>query len=731
MNEPPGRSAPPHAQDGAEALRAQIADLQRHVARLSVVQQKLIDTRDSLDRELDRFAGIHAYNTRAIAERDPARFAEITAETLVELFEVEFGMLWATSPDGAPRPDASPAVCSGAAVAGVAELAPFLIAEAPRGGGSTLWTSDDEPRLAPLGLRQLAVSACDGPGGDTFALLVGGVSTATGAFHGGVGPQHMKAFTVFAQQVGALLQNRADQAIIVEQVAHLRLEQERLNLALDGSAAGLWDWNMSTGEVYFSARWKSMLGYRPDELDNTFEAWRRLMHPDDVERSMERVRAAHEGDAAGEYENVHRLRHKRGEYLWIMAAGRLLRDASGAPRRMVGIHIDVTEQRRVSERAEAANRAKSEFLATMSHEIRTPMNGVLGMLELLQDTPLNAEQGQYITLARQSAVSLLGIIDDILDLSKVEAGRLETESIPFQPAPTFAALAELFRLRIEAKGLALRVVADPSIPPVLVGDPQRLRQIASNLLSNALKFTERGSIALSLGGAPTRDGRFELVVTVRDTGIGIAPEAAQRLFTPFTQADASTTRRYGGTGLGLAICRRLLDLMGGTITVESAPDAGTTFEARVPLGVGVEAPARPAEPAPERHAPRSASGLKVLLVEDNVVNQKVVLAMLTRMGLAVTVAGDGQKALEAFADGGVDLVLMDIQMPVMDGFEATRHLRALERERALARTPVIALTANAMSEERDLCLAAGMDDFIAKPLTRQGLRDVVARWITL
>ncbi len=722
-------SPPPHEQS-IEGLRAQVADLQRHVARLSVVQQQLIDTRDRLDRELDRFAGIHAYNTRAIAVHDPERFAEITGETILELFEVEFGVLWPTDADGTPRPAAFPVVGNGGGEVGMGDLGALLASERFRRTRSALWTSDDEPALSRLKLRQLAVSACPGPGGGTFALVVGGVTEATGGFHGGLAPQHMKAFTVFAQQVGALLQNREDKATIVDQMQRLSVEQERLNLALEGASAGLWDWSLDTGDIYLSPRWKSILGYQPDEIEDGFEAWRQRVHPDDLAVSLERLRASHAGETAV-YENVHRLRHKSGDYVWIMAMARVLRDASGAPSRMVGIHIDVTEQRRAREQAEAANKAKSEFLATMSHEIRTPMNGVLGMLQLLQDTAPSAEQTQYISMAQQSAVSLLAIIDDILDLSKVEAGRLETETIPFSPAAEVPSLAELFRLRAESKGLELHVAVDPSLPPALLGDPQRLRQIASNLLANALKFTERGSVFVSLGGAPLPDGRFELTLTVRDTGIGISEEARRRLFTPFSQADATTTRRYGGTGLGLAICRRLLELMGGTITVESQPGAGALFTVRVPLSTTAESPvvARREERAAERPPPKASSGLTALLVEDNVVNQKVVLTMLTRMGLKVIAASDGQKALDAFSKGGIDVVLMDIQMPVMDGFEATRLIRLQESERSLPRTPVIALTANAMPEERDVCLRSGMDDFISKPITREGLRDVVARWV--
>ena len=714
-----------------ERLNAQIAELQAQVARLSVVQQQSIDSRDRLDRELERFASIHAYNTRAIAVHDPARFAAITAEAVCEVFELELGLLWPTEPDGTPAEQPAAAVGIDPAAIKRTDLLPLLQSERYGRARAALWAPTELPVLAELGLRQLAVGACIGPGGAVFALLLAGVSAGAGCVLRGLDPEQLESFAVFAQQVGALLQNRADQAIIEAQVERLRVEQERLDLALDGSNAGLWDWDLTTDRAYYSPRWKAMIGFRPEEIQDTVAEWESRVHPEDLPQTRERVRA-HIGGENQVYENVHRLRHKDGQYVWILALGRALRDPSGRPYRMVGIHVDITEQRRAREQAESANRAKSEFLANMSHEIRTPMNGVLGMLQLLQDCGLKPDQAQYVSLAHQSASSLMEIIDDILDLSKLEAGRLETEALPFCPAAVLTAAAEVLRGRMESKGLSLEIVLAPDLPGMLMGDARRLHQIVTNLLSNALKFTERGSVHLEVGGKPLGEARFELALSVRDTGIGITPEIQAKLFAPFYQADSTPTRLYGGTGLGLAICHRMLEQMGGRIWVESELAQGACFRVRVPMAlrdVGtLPAPdpesiaAPPQEPEPAPMPPR------VLLVEDNLINQRVAGAMLDRLGISVAVAGDGERAVDIFGQGGIDMVLMDLQMPVMDGYEATRRLRELESKRAWPRTPIIALTANTRDEDRNACFAAGMDDFIAKPISKAELCLTLQRW---
>jgi signal transduction histidine kinase/ActR/RegA family two-component response regulator len=380
--------------------------------------------------------------------------------------------------------------------------------------------------------------------------------------------------------------------------------------------------------------------------------------------------------------------------------------------------------------AEQASRAKSRFLANMSHEIRTPMNGVLGMTELLQRTELTAKQRQYATTAERSARALLGVINDVLDFSKIEAGRVELESVPFSVHAVAQDVVDLFRESARAKGIRLSCAVDAALPEELSGDPTRLRQVLVNLVGNAVKFTDSGEVRLRVANCEARRrGTCGVQVEVVDTGIGMNEEAKRELFRPFSQAESATTRRFGGTGLGLAISQHLVVLMGGSIEVESRAGEGSTFRFRVALPM-VETKAEAGAAATDGSARHISRGCSVLLVEDNAVNRLVAEAMLEQAGCVVRHAATGAEALLVMEREPIDLVLMDCQMPVMDGFEATRRLR--EREMAVgaeARLPVVALTANAIQGDREACLAAGMDDYLAKPFSRDALLRVLARWL--
>ena len=383
-----------------------------------------------------------------------------------------------------------------------------------------------------------------------------------------------------------------------------------------------------------------------------------------------------------------------------------------------------TELRAARERAEAANRAKTDFLATMSHEIRTPMNGLLGMLRIVRDTPLTADQREHLETAAGSADTLLELINDILDFSKIEAGRLELELIAFDPAVTMKTVADLLRSRAKMKGIELAAEFDPRLPVGLIGDPTRLRQVLFNLIGNALKFTDRGRVALAVT-CDALDAKFAtLTFAVSDTGIGMDVEAVARLFSVFTQADSSMSRRFGGTGLGLAISQRLVEAMGGKITVESAPGRGSTF--RFNLRFTRPTTIEPGQFASESEAPYVPPALRgrVLVVEDDRINQRVVEHFLKQMGLEVTIVEDGFEAVSAATSADWAAVLMDCQLPGLDGLEATRRIRTKLNGRAL---PIIALTANASTSDRAACLAAGMDEFLTKPVRRELLASVLEK----
>jgi signal transduction histidine kinase/ActR/RegA family two-component response regulator len=413
-----------------------------------------------------------------------------------------------------------------------------------------------------------------------------------------------------------------------------------------------------------------------------------------------------------------RLRRRMRE---AMRTARELVESLGQKQRALEIQArDLEEARR---RAEQANVAKAQFLATISHEIRTPMNGVLGATELLAGTPLDDEQRHLVETASRSAAALLVLIDDVLDLSRIEASKLTLQETTFDLRSLVQDAVDLMATTVRDKPLTLSCTIARRLPGRVVGDPMRLRQVLVNLLHNAVKFTDRGHVVLEVSLLQAFDDAVRLRFAVRDTGIGIAEDQFDSVFDAFTQVDSSSTRRHGGSGLGLAIVKQLADLMGGSVGVDSRVDQGSTFWLELAMKIGADAAPAPAPPPEAAPVPPA----RILLAEDDPVNQMVVSAMLEKLGCAVDIVEDGEAACRAVAEGRYDLVFMDCHMPVMDGFEATRRIR----ERAGGGSPrlsIVALTADALAGDRERCLDSGMDDYMTKPVSAAQLGAAVRRW---
>jgi PAS domain S-box-containing protein len=505
---------------------------------------------------------------------------------------------------------------------------------------------------------------------------------------------------------------------MVEAIEKTERSEQRLNLAMEIADIHVWELDIARGTLEKAGAEDSFFE-EPKTFEDLVLRAQDGIDPRDREMVGE-LWQQHVADGAP-YNPTYRVNRSDGREIWAQMAARVLKDDQGQVTRVVGAMQNVTAAKKAEadllqakEDAEAANRAKSTFLATMSHEIRTPLNGVLGMAQAMAGEALAPEQRERLDVIRQSGEALLAILNDVLDLSKIEAGKLELEETEFDIAKLAKGAHAAFTELAERKGLNFALAIDADAKGVYRGDSTRLRQILYNLLSNALKFTEQGEVRVCV---KRMDAGLRL--TVSDTGMGIPEDQLGALFEKFEQADASTTRRFGGTGLGLAICRELATLMGGSIKADSSPGGGSTFTVELPMALVrdqalAETPTEPAAPAVQGGDERRA--VRVLAAEDNPINQKVLRALLNQAGIEPFIVDNGVEAVAAWEQGPWDAILMDVQMPEMDGPTATRLIRERERERGLPHTPIIALTANAMAHQITEYLSSGMDDFVSKPI---------------
>ncbi len=564
--------------------------------------------------------------------------------------------------------------------------------------------------------------------------------------------------TAERDETGAVIQSLAVIEDVTDRVraeTALKASEERLNLAVRGGKLGFWDWYLDTGEVIYNERWAEIIGVAPETIEHTYETWERRIHPEDKAGVLSRL-ADHIDGNAPYFQAEHRLSDGDGDWRWILGIGRISETApDGRPLRMTGVMLDISDRKaaelhleatvrertralvEANQAAERASQAKTEFLARMSHEIRTPMNAILNMSELALLTDLDDEQRGYIQSVAHSGQHLLSVINDILDISKVEAGRLSFETIDFDLVTSLEAIIGSLSQQARKRGLYLDLVIKDDAAPTLRGDPFRLHQVLINLVGNAIKFTRKGGVTVRVSSRTPadpgsgRDRPVELAFSVEDTGVGIPDDSRDTVFEAFGQADSSTSRKFGGTGLGLTISRQIVEAMGGRIGFENREGGGTRFHFTVQMALGDPKASRDwlhplAEQTPTRRHP-----LRVLLAEDNGENVKVARSLIARLGHEMTVARNGAEALRELAAGDYDLVLMDIEMPEMDGIEATHRIRSGEAGERNRDIRIIALTAHALSGYREKCLVAGMDDYISKPFSLKELFGILGRVVPL
>ncbi|MFZ1083457.1 MAG: PAS domain S-box protein [Terracidiphilus sp.] len=526
--------------------------------------------------------------------------------------------------------------------------------------------------------------------------------------------------------------------------AQLLEVDDRLALAVQAGGVGIWDYDIVNDALVWDEQMFLLYGIAPDDFIGSYQTWQNGLHPEDKERAEAEFAAALRGEKG--FDSEFRVVWPDGSIHHIRAMASVKRDEAGHAIHIVGTNWDITAEKqaayalqesnrhleeethlagRLAREAAEANAAKSEFLANMSHEIRTPMNGVIGMTSLLLETELTPEQRHFAETVQYSGTALLGLINDILDFSKIEAGKLELESVDFNLQDLLDQLASTLAVQAQAKGLELISTIAPGTPAHLRGDPGRLRQILLNLAGNAIKFTAQGEVVLRASLEEASEDGLLLRFSVRDTGIGIPQDKVGIVFDKFRQVDASTTREFGGTGLGLAISKQLAEAMKGEIGVVSEEGKGSEFWFTALLSSGNQ----PSEPRIEASPSASFSNARILIAEDNLVNQQVALGILKNIGISADAVANGSEALKSLESIPYDLVLMDMRMPVMDGLEATRIIRDPQSAVLFHSIPIIAMTANAMQSDQESCLAAGMNGFVPKPVSKSVLLDALKRWL--
>ena len=511
----------------------------------------------------------------------------------------------------------------------------------------------------------------------------------------------------------------------------LTLSEERFSLALDGANDGLWDWNLLTDHVFYSSTWNRMFLNDDVNEGESFNTWKSHIHPSDLKGAIHDVQQYLKGETLDYHSEMRMMTHD-GSYIHVLSKGKAIFDENGVATRMLGFHIDTSKQKQLEQSlhnakklADNANKAKSDFLANMSHEIRTPLNGIIGLTDLVLATNLKLEQENFLKKSQASSHALLRVINDILDYSKIEAGKLDLEEQNFELHKTVGDIRDLFEYQAQIKNISLDFELNISSPFNIIGDSLRVTQVLINLVGNALKFTSEGGVTIVVDVLDQSNETVLIQFTIKDSGIGMKTETVSKLFNEFSQADSSITREFGGTGLGLAISKQLVKLMHGEIWVESKEGVGSEFIFKIPFNKGGVVDSQ-AENSIDADDLCILQNINVLVAEDNLTNQIVINGILNNNGVNVTIANNGQEAVEKVQKIDYDIILMDLQMPVMDGFEATKEIRKLNRYKNV---PIFALSAAVMQQDKELTTQAGMDEHLAKPIVAKKLFQAMIQYM--
>ncbi|MDP2206514.1 MAG: ATP-binding protein [Alphaproteobacteria bacterium] len=517
--------------------------------------------------------------------------------------------------------------------------------------------------------------------------------------------------------------------------------EEMFRLAIEGSNDGIFEWYLERETAFYSAQFWAMLGHEKGHFPETMQSFRDILHPEDRERVLGHLER-YLGGELPDYLIIFRMRHKSGRWVWINGRGKALYDDKGKPYRLVGAHTDIShikayeeKLQKAKETAEKASRAKTDFLAHMSHEIRTPLTAISGIAEIFEKHQgnLDPKQQQLVKTLNSSTQSLKELVSDILDFSKIESGELELEESPFGLQNLFEQVVSIVSVKAHEKGIGFRFDFEDVKRQRILGDRARLRQILINLIGNAVKFTDKGEVEIKASRI-MKGGSAQLRIDVRDTGIGIDPKHFDMIFERFKQADSSVSRKYGGTGLGLPISQRLARLMGGNITVDSALGKGSTFTLLLPVRQEEEITEAQSDQSlslslSESIREQGKAQKRILLVEDYEGNVVLLSYLLDSLGCQYDVARTGLEAVNMWKQRGYDLILMDVQMPEMDGFTATAQIRRMEEEKALPRTPIIGMTAHALVGDKEKCIEAGMDSYLPKPIVEIDLKSKIVEYL--